>query len=344
MPKQLSVPRPRILIVGIGKQGSEHLRAARILRNNEQIGTITICETQPDKLTTLESDELTFISLSKALEFEHYDLSIVALPNDQHLAATTQLLLKKIPVLKEKPLALSVHEAQIYDHLTSENSTALFIAQQRRYHPAFQLLKKWLPNIGRARYADYTFCLNDKNNSWYWDKARGGGCWLGLGWHACWLFTFLFGEGRDLTLTCLAGKRIGWNYDTEDTCLLSGIFSEDCTVRALLSVTNPVKKEELILEGTDGVICMSRDDISLFSANGTMIEHQEFSTNNNVELYVEQLRSTLETLRNGFFGVDNESRLTFDAHLRATQSIPSNLTKYSEHKFHTEILREVNSR
>jgi predicted dehydrogenase len=268
---------------------------------------------------TLGSDELAFSSISEALKFGHFDLAIVAIPNDQHFVTIKELLFRRVPVLKEKPLALSCDEMEAYDLLSNANLTALIVAQQRRYHPAFQLLKKWLPLIGRPRYADYTFCINDKNNSWYWDKARGGGCWLGLGWHACWLFSFLFGKGRDLTLTRLGGKKVGWTYDTEDTCLLSGLFSESCAVRALLSVTSPVKKEELLLEGTEGVISLSRNSISLFAANGDRIEHRDVCVNN-ADLYIEQLRSTFDALASGLTGIDQESRLAFDNHFQAAHN------------------------
>lgn len=153
---------------------------------------------------------------------------------------------------------------------------------------------------------------------------------------------FCLGGGRDIVLTRLGGKSIGWSYDTEDTCLFSGLFNENCTVRALLSVTSPVKKEELTLEGTDGVICMSRSSISLFGANGSTVEYQEFFACNR-DLYVEQLLSTLETLRSGFSGIDSESLLTFNTHLRATQTNTSKISTFSERKFYSEMLREVDS-
>ena len=70
------------------------------------------------------------------------DFAVIASPASTHYAYAKFFLERKIPVLVEKPLAISGEEAQELVDLAAKNDTLLFVAQSECFNPIFLNFRK----------------------------------------------------------------------------------------------------------------------------------------------------------------------------------------------------------
>lgn len=70
------------------------------------------------------------------------DFAVIASPASTHYAYAKFFLERKIPVLVEKPLAISGDEAQELVDLAAKNDTLLFVAQSECFNPIFLNFRK----------------------------------------------------------------------------------------------------------------------------------------------------------------------------------------------------------
>lgn len=264
---------PRVGLLGLGRQGAEHLRACLDLARKNQLVIGGICDSNSRRQQEVAStfglpafpDHKTMFGAGQL------DAVIVAVPNHLHVEMTVDALRSGLHVLKEKPFALSMNEARELGGLASRRGLKLRVAQQRGFHPHYQTARSWSQNLGRIRFIDYAFCLNDTTFSWYWNKATGGGCWHGLGWHGSWIFNFFDVNPVEVSLRQMVGKQRATTLETDDTCFLSSLSSEGTFGRMFLSVVHPEKKEELFIDADGGSIRLHRNGVELFDPQGVRV-------------------------------------------------------------------------
>lgn len=103
-------------IVGLGKQGKQHLVALQVLSRLDSKINIFICDTNESYIKSL-SKKLNipyFLSCKKMLKSVDIDVLILALPNDKYKNILKLEELKNIHLIKEKPFATSYNEAQLF--------------------------------------------------------------------------------------------------------------------------------------------------------------------------------------------------------------------------------------
>jgi len=263
----------RMGIVGLGRQGVEHLRACMKLAGDGILSVTGICDVNPERLAAL-SRQYGLPGYGEPrmfLESGSLDAVILAVPNDQHAEVTSRALQAGLHVLKEKPLAMSMSDATQMIALASQQQRILRVAQQRAFHPHYQAAKGWVCRSGPLRFLDYTFCLNDTRASWYWRKTNGGGCWHGLGWHGCWTFSFLGLAPDEVCVHQITGKRPSSACDTDDSCFFTSLSTSGAFARMFLSVVHPAKREELFVEAEQGAMRLSRSGLLFYDGKGTPV-------------------------------------------------------------------------
>ncbi|WP_290732440.1 MULTISPECIES: Gfo/Idh/MocA family oxidoreductase [unclassified Fibrobacter] len=120
------------ILVGNGTMGKRHrarfeacgVKFIAAADNQEEFDEIT------DKLTCGTADGLPA------------DFAVIASPASTHYAYAKFFLERKIPVLVEKPLAISGEEAQELVDLAAKNDTLLFVAQSECFNPIFLNFRK----------------------------------------------------------------------------------------------------------------------------------------------------------------------------------------------------------
>ena len=80
--------------------------------------------------------------LTASIAGKEFDFAVVATPASSHYGYAKFFLERKIPVLVEKPLAISGEEAQELVALSEQNNTLLFVAQSECFNPLFLNFRK----------------------------------------------------------------------------------------------------------------------------------------------------------------------------------------------------------
>jgi predicted dehydrogenase len=143
--------------------------------------------------------------------------------------------------------------------------------------------------VGEILLFDYDFVLQDPGESkskWYWDGTAGGGCWYGLGWHACFLIAWYLGLPDQIRVQMIRSNRRNWPYQTDDTTVFECSYKDGPLVRGFTSVVGVEKREQLFIQGTKGTIQVDRAGAVLFDAKGTVVKKLD---NTAMNPYVKQL-------------------------------------------------------
>ena len=80
--------------------------------------------------------------LAASIAGKEFDFAVIASPASTHYAYAKFFLERKIPVLVEKPLAISGEEAQELVDISQKNDTLLFVAQSECFNPIFLNFRK----------------------------------------------------------------------------------------------------------------------------------------------------------------------------------------------------------
>lgn len=149
----MTIPRPRILLVGAGRFGREHLREWIHLRNQQEVEFVGVVVRREEARRAVEEryGVPTFAGLDEALSLEIDGIDIVT-PPDTH-GSLVRRCLAQAHVLVEKPLATELGEAEELAQLASASGHVLMVGHVFRYHPVLLEMKRLvaaLPELPRG--------------------------------------------------------------------------------------------------------------------------------------------------------------------------------------------------
>jgi predicted dehydrogenase len=202
-------------------------------------------------------------------------LVIVATPHHTHHEITLELCRRGIPVLKEKPFALSAAQAQSLAAAVRRHDGHLRLCVQRRHHPLYLRAKDVLGRIGAIRHFDATYQLSTDayRTGWRADaKTSGGGAIIDMGYHIIDLLHWFFGM-PSLVYASAAPKLIpDAAYDIEETTLSTLTYSNGVTGVLRLSLCESRKSELIRVYGSGGHIELTRDRLERFDRSHRLVE------------------------------------------------------------------------
>ncbi len=154
----MSGGRTRVAIVGTGRWGWQH---ARVFAAHPDVELCAVCGRDQAR-AQLRADEFgvrAYTAISKMVDKERPDLVALSLPNQEHFAATLEVINAGIPLLVEKPLVFDLDEA---DRLLQEAAARdLFFAINfnHRYAKPVQLARKDIADgrLGEQIFATWRF-------------------------------------------------------------------------------------------------------------------------------------------------------------------------------------------
>ena len=134
------------------------------------------------------------------------DAVYIALPNDLHAPFASRALQRRINVIVEKPIASNMTEALRLAAMAKANGCFLFEAISTPYTDSFEILRRWLPEIGVLKLAQSSFtqysgrydCFLAGEQPAVFDPAHSGGALMDLGIYNISLLVGLFGEPSGL--------------------------------------------------------------------------------------------------------------------------------------------------
>jgi predicted dehydrogenase len=251
-------PALRVALIGLGRQGQQHLTVLRNIEKQKLITLVGVC----DLISLPDTAAIQFRDYKKLVEQTSPDLVIIATPNTTHYEISEFCLTHGCDVLKEKPLAMTLEDAQKLIRIAHAHKQLLLTTQQRFFYPSFQEAKKAIAQLGEVKAVSYYLTLNDTKPSWYWHKADGGGTWLNLGWHAVDVLQWMLGSATDITIQSEFGGKRDWEYDTDHSTTAQITLQENIPVSVFVSCVEP-KSEYLKIIGKEATLILSRKSLEI---------------------------------------------------------------------------------
>ncbi|RWM95838.1 MAG: Gfo/Idh/MocA family oxidoreductase [Mesorhizobium sp.] len=142
--------KPRIAVLGCGYWGSNHIRTLKAL------GALhAVSDVNPARAEGFASEQDCLAIEPEAL-FVRSDIDaiVMALPPQFHADMAVRAVQGGKDVLVEKPIALTVADAERSVKAAADNGRVFMVGHVLRFHPAFETLKALIDNgeLGEVRY------------------------------------------------------------------------------------------------------------------------------------------------------------------------------------------------
>lgn len=139
--------------------------------------------------------------LSAFLGRDDLDVVYIATPPFLHHAQALAALEASKHVIVEKPLALTVPQAEQLVAVARRRGRLLVANLMQRYNPLFEAVRRLvegrtLGEVLRGSFENYASDENLPAGHWFWDRARSGGIFVEHGVHFFDLFAGWLGPGR----------------------------------------------------------------------------------------------------------------------------------------------------
>lgn len=189
----------KIGIVGAGAVSERyHIPAAK---NCPELSLAALVDKDLDRARTLsEQFSIPYHSDDIASLYGRVDGVILALPHHLHATVAIEFLKRKIPVLVEKPMAVTVEECHEMNRIARETRTPLAVGHAHRFAPNAMRLKSILDQdlLGSSlRYGGEEGLAFEwpSRTGFFFDRAHaGGGVLLDSGVHTLDWILWFFGE------------------------------------------------------------------------------------------------------------------------------------------------------
>ena len=253
----------RIGIIGCGQMGRWHLDA---YRSNPMVDLVAIADTQLDRAQQFEREvgAKKYSSHLEMLGNERLDgVSICTLPAS-HKEITLDVLNAGVHVLCEKPLAISVAEAEEMSRKADEKRLLLLTAFKFRFFDEVVRAKELIQKGSLGNILNFRLMfagIMDLSGTWYLRKElSGGGVIMDNGPHAVDLVRFLFGEVE--AIEARIGHRL-INDAVEDTAKLTiGLKTGAVGTCDLSWSFSAPSKTYLEIYGEDGTVLLDLEGMT----------------------------------------------------------------------------------
>jgi predicted dehydrogenase len=185
----------RIGLIGAGRHGSRYIH--HLLQDLPGVSLAALCRKRIEEaLPSLPTTEIPVYGDYRDLIADPtVEAVVVVTPPTLSPEICLEAVKARKPLLIEKPLAPTGHEARAMVAAAEEAGLLLMTAQTMRFESAILLLKDHLPEIGRLRYATFTSRIEMKPGAKVWSTTAGKrGALLEFGIHLLDVASFLTGE------------------------------------------------------------------------------------------------------------------------------------------------------
>lgn len=141
---------PRIAVLGCGYWGSNHIRTLKSLGALHAVSDANAARAEG----FASEQECEAIAPADLYEREDIDAIVMALPPQFHAECATRAVEAGKDVLVEKPIALTVKEAEAAVEAGKKHKRIFMTGHVLRFHPAFEMLEKLIADdeLGEVKY------------------------------------------------------------------------------------------------------------------------------------------------------------------------------------------------
>ena len=250
----------RFGIVGFGHIGQRH---ATCIINNQQADLVAVYDILSiDELNTIELDNDIFLSSFDDLLKLNLDVINVCTPNYLHTKMVLDILNTGHHVVVEKPMTLSVQDAQRIIDTEKSTQKKVFCVMQNRFSPTIMWLKKIISQniLGRV-YMTSIHCFWNRNENyylksgWHGSKEKDGGPLFTQFSHFIDVLYWLFGTPVNITPEFLKFKNRKY-VEYEDSGIVKFDFSHNmkCVLNYSTIIWNKNFESSITIIGEFGSI------------------------------------------------------------------------------------------
>ncbi len=270
----------RYALIGCGRISPKHIEAAK----NNNIEIIGICDTIPENMKKLvlafdlPDNVNQYTDYKELIEKEQPDIVAIATESGAHASIAMNCIRAKCNVIIEKPIALSICDAECIINLAKENGVIVCVSHQNRFNKSVQCVRKAIDEGRFGKLFHATADIRWNRNEHYYSQALWRGTWEhdgGALMNQCI-------HNIDL-LRWMMGNEIDEVFAYTDNLNHTYIEAEDIGV-ALIKFKNGSYG---IIEGTTNTLPQSSEEtLCIFGENGTVklggksvnrIDHWQFS-------------------------------------------------------------------
>lgn len=269
----------RVAVIGCGLISGVHIHA---LENADHAVLAAVCDIDPEKLekTAKEHGVKGHLDYHELLAQPDIDAVHICVPHYLHAPITIAALRAGKHVLCEKPLGMSLKEAQAMVQAAKDSGKTLTVCFQNRYNGASQRMKEIIDGgvMGKVIGGSAFVCW-DRGGAYYADSpwrgawaTEGGSVLINQAIHTLDLMKWLSG-GFELKSATMTAKRLAGEIETEDTCDM--LLENEAGARFLFYCSNcaagnmPVQLH-LLLE--KGELHMTGEQLTITGPSGTEFE------------------------------------------------------------------------
>lgn len=253
-----------------------------------------------------------YTDLSKMVDECIFDFAVVCSPPFLHLEQATQLISAKIPILLEKPAALSAKDVKRLIVLSQNNKTEVRIAHHLRFSPILQIVRNLISDgkLGKLLSAsmEWSFKLNRSSQNALWKlnpALNGPTCISDAGVHCFDIAVSLFGQG---TLLNLAIQDTG-NDKTVEKLVLTSVHGDVLVTTACSRLYGPYSNR-LCITGTKGEILIPEFFSEQPAVNGVLYIGNKKEIINSVAENLYQIE--VEDFANILIGTESNQATTLE--------------------------------
>lgn len=192
----------KIGFIGCGGMGSVHLQCLKALSLSLPIDVVAVADKRQERLShalTLFPKSRDYLSGEELLEKEKVDVVYICLPSYLHASFAIKALQKGCDVFVEKPVCLSLDDAEELLKEQKRSGREVMVGQVVRFFPEFRYLKMLMEErrFGDLKSVDLIRSSGAPiwgYENWFMDEKRSGSVVLDLHIHDLDFLRFLLGE------------------------------------------------------------------------------------------------------------------------------------------------------
>ena len=278
----------KFIVAGAGWAGQRHVEAITALERQGVACRLTALVDVDEEHLAAKADEWkienAYASLESCLsEQSDADAVVLATPHHLHLSGARQAAAAGMHVLVEKPMTVTIEDADAMIEACEGSGVTLMVAESARYAlpniaardaiaagKIGQVLSGRINFIGRGRHT-YSY---PGRRGWLADpKTPGSGIWMLNGIHQMSIARMLCGEPRRIYAREVHSDK--YESPLEATILAELSFDSGAEITMTVSAELHGYKlfADVVLFGSDGTLCMRRgtDELSIYTDEGVEI-------------------------------------------------------------------------
>ncbi|HOV37874.1 MAG TPA: Gfo/Idh/MocA family oxidoreductase [Spirochaetales bacterium] len=310
----------RLGIVGTGRIAQAHLSA--IQEKAELTELVAVCDSdrsKAEKSASIYGAHTIYTDYRELARDPEIDAVIICLPHHLHHSAAVSLVRGGKHVLVEKPMAMSVREADDMIAVAEKEGVTLMVGQSRRYTRAIALVRKKLIEISPLFRIDISFLVNfpSPKTDWWADPKKAGPLVIPLqGSHSIDTILWLFGE---IPCTVYARSTLfNRAFKSADEADIVMGFPDGKIASVQLSLnTNPYVHETLLAGGKGTIRIYEQPTERIYGFRNRVLFNGEtiFDDEELPTPYTNQLVEFITSLQ------EKREPLTSGRHVRATMQV-----------------------